>query len=701
MIGIVHLAVIMGAMQSPTPVASRDRTMLVQTMIVSRDRTMLVQATIVSRDSTLPAPRVVVVRDAGTGAPVAGARVRSGAEEQRASADGIVRMKVAVGDSIVIARVGYARLVLAVSTSDTITAWLSPPMRLLPVVQTMAATEPLARNSSTRSVTSAREMAQPSLAALVASMPGVGSRSARGEATWQLRGARAEQVLVTLDGVPLNDPATGIADASDLPLAALGSVRVMPGADGAAGGGAVGGTIALTSGDAPVFSMSSGAFGTRTVEGATTLALGGTRLRVGAAWHEARNDFPFINTDGAAGSDTVERRVNNDERRVSLFAAATADAAWLTAFASSGDRGLVGPMNVRSSDHDRALTDRLSLRGGLGGGNWTLAAGVRTLGMRYDNPSAPTLDTEARTVSPEADLGVRAWSVSWRAGVGADRLTGTNLEDATRVRGWAAAERAFALRSWRGTAGVRLDAIQGAAPMASPWLAIEGTGDVAPYVRVGQAFRAPTLYDLYFAAPQRLTARSLRPERTQLDAEVGVRARLASDAVTMTAAAFTRTVDDAIIWFPGNFTWSPSNVGRERTVGAEVNAQVSLRPLTLTLWGAATDAELEAGNLTLPTPYVPDLAGGLSAAWRAGRSTYTISARGIGSRAFTAAPVSAATLLPPVGWLDLAWSRTLTLAGTPMLVAAGVTNALDARWESVRRFPSVGRAWTISLTLSP
>ena len=675
MIGIALFFAFRCALQAPTPVASRD--------------------------SALAAPRVVVVRDADTHAAVPGARVRIGREEWRTSSDGIARIMAAAGDSITIARVGHARAVFVATMRDTIEAWLSPPMRLLPVVHTTGAAEPPGRNSVTRSVESAREMAQPSLAALVASMPGVGSRSARGEATWQLRGARAEQVLVTLDGVPLNDPATGIADAADLPLAAIGSVRVVPGADGAAGGGAIGGTIALTSSEAPVFAVSSGAFGTRTVEGAATLALGGARIRAGAAWHEARNDFPFINSDGAAGSDTVERRVNNDERRVALFASATADAVWLTAFASSSDRGLVGPMNVRSSDRDRARTDRLSLRGGFGGGNWTVAAGVRTLGMHYGNPSAPTLDTDARTVSPEADAGVRLWGIAWRAGAGADQLTGTGLADATRVRGWAAAERGFSLGAWRAIAGLRVDAIEGARPMGSPWLAIEGAGDVAPYLRVAQAFRAPTLYDLYFAAPQRLAARALRPERTLLDAEVGVRARMADGAVTMTAAAFTRTVDDAIIWFPGNFTWSPSNVGRERTLGAEASAQVTLHPFTVSVWGAAIDAELEAGDLTLPTPYVPDLSGGVTAAWHAGRSTWTASARGIGTRAFAAAPASAATQLVPVGLLDLAWSRTLTLAGTPMLVAAGVTNALDARWESVRRFPSVGRAWTVSLTLLP
>ncbi len=573
--------------------------------------------------------------------------------------------------------------------------------RVLPGVRTEALADEVARAAVVRSVRDARAGAQATLSALVAGMPGIGARSARGESTWQLRGARSEQVLVTLDGVSLNDPASGMADASDIPLAALATVRVAPGASAAAGGGAIGGTIALTSSDAPVLSVVSGAFGARGVEGAGTLRLGSVRLRAGAAWREARNDFPFVNTDGTVGSDSVERRVNNDERRYAVFASAKSPSGWFTLLASRSERGLVGAMNVRASDDDRALTDRLMLRGGVGGGNWTLAAGVRSLTMRYTNRLAPTLDTDARTLSPDLEASLRAGELSWRLGGGADRLRATGFAETTRWRGWASVERGARVGMWRGTAGLRVDAIGGAAPIGSPWLGVEHAGDIAPYLRVGQAFRAPTLYDLYFAAPQRLGARALRPERTVFDAEAGMRARAGRGRVALNAALFTRIVDDAIIWFPGNFTWSPSNVGRERTVGGEASAQLMTERTTVLLWGGATRAMLEAGGLTLPTPYVPDVTGGLTVQQRVGSATWSIAARGVGARSFTAAPESRATLLTPVGLLDLAWSRPFTWNGAPVQLALGITNMLDARWESVRRFPSVGRAWTLALTLSP
>ena len=645
-------------------------------------------------------PVVLLVRDANTHAPLGGVHLRLGARSAVTDGAGLARLLAGRGDTILARRVGYApgRVVV---TGDTVRAALEPPVSVLPPVRTEGAAGLVARATAGRTVRAAREAAQSTLAALVATLPGVSARSSRGEATWQLRGARAEQVQVTLDGVPLNSPATGSADATDMPLAALAGVQVVAGADPSAGSGAIGGTIALTSSDATVMSLTTGSFGARALEAAGSGTVGGLRLRAGAAWRTVTNDFPFFNTDGVTRADTAELRANNDERRLAVFASAVGERLHLMAFASRSERGLASAMNVRAGDRDRALTERAMVRGGTGGGNWTVAAGVRMLHMRFDDPSAATLGTAARVISPEGDAGVRAGGIAWRAGVGADWFAATGLSSAVRTRGWLSAERGVAVEGWRGVAGVRVDAIEGSAPLASPWVAIEGTGPIAPYVRVAQAFRAPTLNDLYVAAPQRLGARALAPERTTLDVETGVHSRLLDGALTVSAAAYTRTVEDAIIWFPGNFAWTPSNVGREQTTGAEMSLRIVASRVDVGMWMSATRAELQAGALVLPTPYVSDLSGGATITVRDAMGTWTAIGRGIGRRSFAAAPATVETTLPPVGLLDVSWSHALTTAAAPVLVAIGVTNLLDTRWESVRRYPSVGRAWTVSLTYSP
>ena len=79
----------------------------------------------------------------------------------------------------------------------------------------------------------------------------------------------------------------------------------------------------------------------------------------------------------------------------------------------------------------------------------------------------------------------------------------------------------------------------------------------------------------------------------------------------------------------------------------------------------------------------------------------TTSVLGIGRRAFAAAPASASTELPAVMLTDLALHWRGSVTGRTLLVTTAVTNLGDVRWESVRRYPAVGRAWSMALTFAP
>ena len=207
------------------------------------------------------------------------------------------------------------------------------------------------------------------------------------------------------------------------------------------------------------------------------------------------------------------------------------------------------------------------------------------------------------------------------------------------------------------------------------------------------------MYDLYFASPERVTSRALEPERVEFDAEAGLRARLAGASISV--AAFARDVRDAIVWFPGNFTWSPSNVGLERVRGAEGEVHAGSDWYSASLWGTVTSATLLAGGLAVQTPYVPDVSGGASLSLKSGTVGVTATVRGIGRRAFTAAPASPVTQLPAVAIADVAVHWHATVARSDLLVTASVSNLGDVRWESVRRYPAVGRAWSMALTFVP
>jgi outer membrane cobalamin receptor len=537
----------------------------------------------------------------------------------------------------------------------------------------------------------------------VARLPYVSARGARGSAVVSLRGGRAEHTVVTLDGLALNDPATGIADLADLPLAAVGAATALPGADAVrAGSGAVGGTVALASADRPLFALRAGSYGERLAEGAAAAEALGGRLRVGGSWAEARNDFPFVNRAAATGGDTLERRVNNDERRAALFATASWPALQLLFLATDAERGLVGPMNVRAYDADRGRTRRALARAGAQAGAWTISLGARALEQRYDDARTPQSDSRADAAAVDGEVARALGGVSVRAGGGVDRLgvrSSTPVAPRLRGRAFASAAREWRAGRWLASAGVRGDAYERSGARPSWSLGLERAARVTAFARAAQAFRAPTLYDLYLGAPRRLAARDLRPERVALDAELGARARVGG--ALLEGAAFHRVTRDAIIWFPGNFDWSPANVGTERAAGAEARANVEGEHAGVSAWAGWYHARLHGGGLVIPTPYAPYAAGGGTATLRRGPVTAAATLRAMGRRPFASAPRSHETELPGVALASLQLGARAPALGHSAQLFAGVENLGDVRWESIERFPSPGRTWSAGLTLTP
>jgi outer membrane cobalamin receptor len=274
------------------------------------------------------------------------------------------------------------------------------------------------------------------------------------------------------------------------------------------------------------------------------------------------------------------------------------------------------------------------------------------------------------------------------------------------VRGFALADARWSATLARVQAGVRVDAMTGAGALPSFSLAAERavTSHWTLAGRVTQAMRAPTLYDLYFASPQRVEVRALKPERVIADGEISLRfARTTTFGFIQSSVAMVaRNTRDAIVWFPGNFGWSPANVGRERVVGGEVNVALTSGWGEFATWATAYDATLTVGALSIPTPYVPRVATGsrLVAHWRS--ATVAATSRTMSRRPFSAGPRNRDYELPAVTLLDLALTHESPLHLAPTIATTftwTVENALDTSWQSVRGFPSPGRTWSVTCTL--
>lgn len=669
----------------------------------------------------------VCARDASSDMPLVGASIRAPNGNTRTATGACLSVAKAMGTPLLVTRVGYLPASLVVPSDATeLTVPLIPrtggpagnDSRGLTIlaaqrVTAQAASRPESgRVQATVTAQQARAYGVGTMNGIIGLLPYTTLRSARGESGLSLRGARREQVVITLDGLPLNDPATGLADVSDVPLVALQSATVLPGADPlGAGSGASGGVLALATAAQQTFSVRHGAFGLAVGEGAWAGVVGQTRWHGAVSYRTARNDFAFVN---AAGADPVtETRANNDERRTVFTGGVVRARTQWHLLVSTGERGMVGPANVRAYDNDRSHTTRVMVRGQSVIGATMLATGARAFQLRYRDPANPALDARASAWASDAEWRGGVGGGTWRLGAGMDGLSATGNVQQQRARGYAAwgwQRPTTATERLQTDFGVRTDVVErsGVLPTASVGqrLRVRGGGAGSHLVlvsRLAQAIRVPTLYDLYFSSPQRLDVKALAPERVTLDASSGLLGVWQGRAWRATGEAqwVARDTRDAIVWFPGNFGWSPANVGRERLRGSEARVELHTAASTIGLWHTWYRSTLRSGGLTIPTPYVPSHSVGGQALWRLGANSLSAVVRYQGRRPFTAGPRNPLFELPAVTLLDVALTRRHVFTHLEALVSAGLDNAANVRWQSVRGFPMPGRGWSASLTLQP
>lgn len=663
---------------------------------------MIAAALLLALQAGATGPRVVrgTIVDARSGAPVPSALVATAGARTLADDHGAFQLTATLGDTLRVSRVGY-RPYAGTVDGDRVAIALEPLVARLGGVVVTASAGPVARLTADRAVADARSAGATELADAVAQLPFVSPRSGRAGVALSMRGARAEQVLVALDGLPLNDPATGAADLSDVPLAAIGSVAAVPGSDAARwGSGATGGALLLSSATGSQVSLSGGSYGQASLEGAIAGGVGRVRVRAGAALARARNDFPFTVDRGLSGlPDSTAVRDDADEHRQALFATAIAPRAQLGLFASRVERGLARPVqaNVARMREER---HRAMMRGQAAVGAWSIVGGVRVLAVEYRDPAGVASGSALGASSADAELARGAGPVDLRAAIGGDRVRATGLDAPDRPRGSLTVAAHGQRGVWRLDAALRGDAVHHAGAQLSPSLAAEWRGPVTVFARASRAFRAPTFYDLYFVAQTMLGVRDVRPERVTLDGEVG--ARFTRGAFAAAGAAFVRRTRDAIVWLPGSFSWSPSNVPLERVAGAEGRLTMADArwPVALEGWAGTYRAEAEIDGFRVPTPYAPLAAGGATLRANRGSLRASASLTALGRRPYQVAPLNRALQLPGVALLDaaVAWERPVRRAR--LLVAAGVQDLGDVRWEPVRRLPAPGRTWSTSLTLS-
>jgi outer membrane receptor protein involved in Fe transport len=556
-----------------------------------------------------------------------------------------------------------------------------------------------------------------SLADRLAEEPGVQVRtSAGGRQVGSVRGSRPEGFLVLLDGLPVNDPLSGSADLSRIPVATLSDAVLVRGASPRFGPGALAGVLLLRSGNPNGTTAAAGAeigaFGARAAD--AFLSVGGMAgtLAVGFRAQASDNDFEYLNR--TLPEHPIGVRENADERGLHAWLSAAPAALPLFAQVRYDDveRGAPGRIGTHAFDEARYADRSLQARLGYGSPAGRISATLAWRDLLYRDPRR---DLESRqelgTVRLDGSTWVPALALELSGYLSREAIAGEETAaDAARWSGGVWLGRTFDTGRISIRPGISADAsTDGSALNPEIALAAQLGPSWSLWGRAGRAYRLPSFADLY--APSAIGIRAnpdLNPERVVIDAEVGVRwgpgrpvgARQAAagtgDDTTrggadLQAAAFFRETRDPIVWVASAVAlWSPQNLDRLTAAGLEVRGDVPLYGRGPRVGGSLTlqKSRLGFGSNRNPMPYQPELAGDAYVGSLIARFWLRGAVRFVGTRTTTLAGVRR---LPAYAAVRLDASRSFTIGGVALEAAVAIDNLLDVRYEETELFPEPGR----------
>jgi vitamin B12 transporter len=508
------------------------------------------------------------------------------------------------------------------------------------------------------------------------------------QADLSIRGSGFEQVLVLVDGVPVNDDQTGHFHLDHaVPLDAVERVEVLRGpASALYGSAAVGGVVNLVTrrGRSELVARTQvGSFGAAAVGGEAALA--GRRIAARVSADHDRSDGHRPGTD---------HRITQARLAVDApLADGTMRGDVAYAGRDFGAEGFYAPFD--SYEETRTLTAALSWRPAPR--TWTLQPRVSfrrhddDFVLRRDDPSFYRNQHTNRQLSAEL---VARWlpAERLRVAVGGEALrselqSGT-LGDRREDRGAAfievAAGTSYAMMV---TGGVRVDHHSVFGTFASPSLSAGWRAADALRLRAsaGLGFRAPTWTERYYRDPANIGTEDLGGESFRT-AELGIEVH--GGRTSLDVAGFVRRATDLIDWARARDAtddepWRTLNVARATFAGLETTVRAGIAGLDLTArataleFGADAAAGMESKYALRPLTRTASLAA-------AGRLPAGVTGTVRGSHQRRAGG----------GAWQLVDARVARSFGDVDLFA-DATNLLDERYADIVGRPAPGRAFSV------
>lgn len=156
---------------------------------------------------------------------------------------------------------------------------------------------------------------------LLKSVSGVDIKNNGNEQTVSIRGSQANQVLVKLNGVVLNDPITGSVDLSTIPISIVNKIVVHKNAT-ASGSGAMAGEVEVWT-DIPneshlVAGYGVGAFGKNNYNLGYNTKYSNVHIGLGGNYRHEKNNFPY-SYETIDGHNKSEKRLNAGLKSTTLY----------------------------------------------------------------------------------------------------------------------------------------------------------------------------------------------------------------------------------------------------------------------------------------------------------------------------------------------------------------------------------------------
>ncbi len=665
---------------------------------------LLILLPVLPLQAQAPARLTGQVVDQSTGAPVPYPRVRLGADSRDGDAQGRFRFEAVTAGylRLWVGALGYAAAERPVDITPGESVSLTVALRAAPV-----ALEPLIANAAAGGATITGVALQTRGRTLAQALDGwqgllVVRRDGAGPAEPQAPGGGPDELLVTVDGFPLNDPLTGRADLGQISTRDVERVRLASGVQTTGGGGrAVSGVLAITTRSrlSPQASLWAGSNQSR----GARVALSRSGLSASLSIEQSPRDFGYT-TPG--GGEATRLNAGGTLYRLHL----RTEGSWETTLrASASDRGLPGTTTNPTPAAD--ASDRSAFLGLSHRGTVDLKASAQWLRTRARDGNPPpgfiAYDAATEGVGFSAEFGwhrvvtLAGWRGQYRLGADArhDRFRGDAVRSgASFTRGGAGLGLDLERGALRLSPSLRVDGWSGAAKTAvSARLdAALQRGPTRITVGLGSGTSIPVLADLLFREGVGVRVNpDLRPERVQWEASAGLSREIrgAPGAIRVDLDGSIAHVADMVLWSPDfRFVWSPQNFDvwrRLASLGMEWRPMAALLVSGHTQWSAVTYDTPGGAQVRYRPRFTQTLGASWSPpGWRLGAWWHHLGRR---------FPNSAGTNpLPPLDVLDLSLERALTEA---LRLQLALNDLTDARPEYIAGYPTPGRSLSLTIAL--